>query len=78
MKRVTITLDERIAAWVRVHAAEHNTSVSRIVERMLQRRMRAHREYDEAMRHFLARKPVKLKRPGHRYASRDELNGKMR
>ena len=53
MKNVTITLDEQTAAWVRVYAAQHNTSVSRIVGEMLQQRMHASYEYDEAMRRFL-------------------------
>ena len=31
MKNVTITLDEEVARWARVMAAEQNTSVSRLV-----------------------------------------------
>ena len=60
MKNVTITLDEKTAAWARVYAAEHNMSVSRMVGEMLARRMSEMREYDRAMRTFLAKKPVKL------------------
>ena len=78
MKNVTITLDEKTAAWARVYAAEHNTSVSRIVGEMLGQRMREHREYDQAMRQFLTRKPVLLKRAGQRYASRGELHDRAR
>jgi hypothetical protein len=52
-KNVTITLDERTAAWVRVCAARHNTSVSRIVGEMPEQRMGELREYDAAMRRFL-------------------------
>jgi plasmid stability protein len=78
MKNVTITLDERTAAWVRVYAAKHNTSVSRMVGEMLQQRMKESREYDEAMRRFLAKKPVRLKRPGAQYATRDELHDRPR
>ena len=74
MKNVTITLDEETAAWVRMYAAEHNTSVSRIVGEMLQQQMRAGQQYAEAMRRFLARKPVRLKRAGKRYATRDDLH----
>jgi hypothetical protein len=72
MKNVTITLDERTAAWVRVYAAEHNTSVSRIVGDMLQQRMQASHEYDEAMRRFLSKKPVQLNKAGTRYPGRDD------
>jgi hypothetical protein len=35
MKNVTITLDEEAARWARIQAAEHNTSVSRLVGEML-------------------------------------------
>ena len=78
MKNVTITLDEETAAWARIYAAEHNTSVSRIVGEMLQRQMRDGQKYAEAMQRFLARKPVRLKRAGKRYATRDELHDRTR
>jgi alpha-amylase/alpha-mannosidase (GH57 family) len=78
MKNVTITLDEETAAWARIYAAEHNTSVSRIVGEMLQHQMRDGQNYAEAMRRFLARKPVRLKRGGKRYATRDELHDRAR
>jgi hypothetical protein len=78
MKNVTITLDEETAAWARIYAAEHNTSVSRIVGEMLRRHMGERREYAEAMQRFLERKPVRLKRAGKRYATRDELHDRNR
>ena len=78
MKNVTITLDDKTAAWARVYAARHNTSVSRLVGEMLQRRMHESREYDEAMRRFLAKAPVRLKRSGKRYPTRDELHDRAR
>lgn len=31
MKNVTITLDDEVARWARIRAAEQNTSVSRLV-----------------------------------------------
>lgn len=74
MKNVTITLDERTAAWVRVYAAKHNTSVSRIVGEMLQKRMKEARAYDEAMRRFLSKKPVRLSKAGTSYPTRDEAH----
>lgn len=74
MKNITITLDEETAAWARIHAAERNMSLSRYVGEVLRERMRHSREYDEAMKRFLAQKPVKLKRPGDRYLSREEAN----
>jgi hypothetical protein len=78
MKNVTITLDERTAAWARVYAAKHNTSVSRLVGEMLQARMREMREYEDAMRRFLARQPVRLKKPGARYPDRDAIHDRTR
>ena len=78
MKNVTITLDESTAAWARIYAARHNTSVSRIVGEMLQSRMSELREYDDAMRRYLGKSPVRLKRAGKRYATRDGLHDRAR
>lgn len=74
MKNVTITLDEKTAAWVRVHAAERGTSVSRLVGEMLQELMREARNYDHAMRRFLATKPVKFQWAAGRKPKREELH----
>lgn len=74
VKNVTITLDEETAAWARVHAAQHKTSVSRIVGDMLRHRMREDHEYERSMRCFLARKPVMLDRTGTGYPPRDTLH----
>ena len=73
MKNITITLDEETAAWARVHAAARNVSLSRYVGELLRQHMRESREYEEAMRRFLDRKPVKLKRSRDRYPTREEL-----
>jgi len=78
MKNITITLDDKTAAWARVYAARHQTSMSRMLGDMLQQRMQESREYDEALRRFLASKPVRLKRVGARYAARDELHERAR
>ena len=74
MKNITITLDEKTAAWARVHAAQHDKSVSRLVGEMLQTHMHEAREYDEAMRRWFSVKPVKLGKPGGRYPRREELH----
>jgi plasmid stability protein len=74
VKNVTITLDQKTAAWARVQAARHGMSVSRFVGEMLERRMRENTEYEDAMRRFLAKKPVSFKPLGGRYATRDELH----
>jgi len=74
MKNITITLDEKTAAWIRVHAAQHGKSVSRFVGEMLQARMRELREYDQAMRRYLALKPFKFRWVDGRKPTREELH----
>ena len=78
MKNVTITLDERTATWARIYAAKHNMSVSRFVGEMLQQRMGELHEYDQAMRRFLAKPPIKFKRTDKGYPTRDELHDRAR
>ena len=48
MKNVTISLDEELAHWARRKAADENTSVSKLVARLLDREMRASDEYWQA------------------------------
>jgi hypothetical protein len=74
MKNVTITLDEKTAAWARKMAAERNMSLSRLISEMLQRSMREAREYERAMRRFLEAEPVELKQRGDRYPAREDLH----
>ena len=74
MKNVTITLDEKTAAWARNHAAQHDISLSRFVGELLEKTMRESREYGRAMRSYLSRKPTVLKKRGERYPQRDELH----
>lgn len=78
MKNVTITLDEETAAWARVYAARKSVSLSRFVGELLRDRMREAREYQDAMRGFLAEKPLKLKKPGERYLTRAEAHERTR
>lgn len=80
MKNVTITLDEKTAAWVRVQAAQSGMSVSRFVGEALRARMHVSREYEEAMRRWLAKKPVKLRDSDEPYPSRESLydRGRLR
>ncbi len=56
MKNVTITLDEEVARWARVRAAELDTSLSRLVGQMLKDHMLADKGYDTARRRYLSRK----------------------
>ena len=64
--------------WARVYAAEHNTSLSRLVGEMLAQRMHELSEYDHAMRAYLGKPPVKLGRVGKRYPTREELHDRTR
>lgn len=80
MRNITITLDDKTASWARKHAAERDMSLSRFIGELLQRNMHQARDYERAMRRFLARQPVALKRPGARYPTRDEVyeRGRLR
>jgi hypothetical protein len=80
MKNVTITLDEKTAAWIRVKAAQSGMSVSRFVGEALRARMQMGREYEEAMRRWLAKEPVELRDSDEPYPSRDSLydRGRLR
>lgn len=73
MKNITITVDEKTAAWARNHAAQLNMSLSRYVGRLLEHTMRQSREYEHSMRQFLSKRPSKLKKRTERYPKRDEL-----
>jgi len=74
MKNITITLDGETAAWARVHAAGLNKSLSRFLGELLQRTMRESREYDDAMRQYLAKKPRRLIQESAPYPRREELH----
>ena len=72
LKNVTITLDEEVARWARIEAAQKETSVSRLLGEILRERMLRNDAYQKAMRRALARKPF-LKSEG-RYLSREEAH----
>ena len=74
MKNVTITLDEKVAAWARIRAAERETSVSRLVGDMLEERMLEEESYQASMQHYLSRSPRLLKKPGTKYPGREKLH----
>ncbi len=74
MKKISITLDETVARWARIRAAERNTSVSRLVGELLKEKMREEDDYRLAMEQFLAQEPWVLRKPGTRYPKREELH----
>lgn len=59
LKNVTITLSEEAARWARRQAAEENTSVSKLVGRMLEERMRQTDDYWRAYEKWKKIKPIK-------------------
>ena len=73
MKNVTMTVDEDMAGWVRVWAAEHDTSLSRILGDELRRKMELEQNYSRAQRRFLSKSPRELKPPGTSYPNWKEL-----
>ncbi len=72
MKNVTITVDEEVLRWARVWAAQHGSSVSKMLGELLRQHMKRDKSYALAMKRDAAREPVMLK-SGGRYPSRDEL-----
>jgi len=72
MKNVTVTLEEEVALWVRVRAAEQNQSVSRYLGDMLRTQMAEEKTYQEAMERFLSRKPARISDTGT-YPIRESL-----
>ncbi|MBW1699076.1 MAG: hypothetical protein JRH18_23190 [Deltaproteobacteria bacterium] len=75
MKNVTITLDEEVAYWARIRAAEKNTSVSRLVGELLREKMLDEKNYRIAMQHYLSQPARMLKKPGEKYPDRENLYG---
>ena len=73
MKNVTITLDEEVAHWARIRAAELNTSVSRLLGEMLERLMLEERNYHAAMKQYMSGGPQVLNESCTEYPKRDEL-----
>lgn len=60
LKNVTITLPEEVAHWARKKAAEENTSVARLVGRMLEAQMRQSDDYQEAYHRWQSLKPMDI------------------
>jgi hypothetical protein len=58
LKNVTITVTEEVAKWARKQAAEENTSVSKLVGRMLEEKMRQTGEYWAAYERLKRIKPI--------------------
>ena len=74
MRNVTITLDDEVARWARVRAAESETSVSRLVGGMLRELMVREQGYHAAREQFDSFRPRDLREPGEPLPTRDELH----
>ncbi len=72
MKNVTIKLENDVAHWARVWAAEHDTSVSQLLGSLLKRMKKEKTGYAQAMHQFLSVEPQPLKESSD-YPSRDDL-----
>ena len=59
LKNMTITISEDAARWARRKAAEENTSVSKLVGRMLEDQMRSTDEYWQAYERWKKIGPIK-------------------
>ena len=59
MRNVTITLDEEVAKWARVWAAEHDTSVSRMVGELVREKMQHEDAYLKAYAEWKATRHIK-------------------
>jgi Family of unknown function (DUF6364) len=75
MKNITITLADEVAQRVRVWAARHDSSVSKLVGELLRQRMLEEQGYESAMNDFLSRPPQRLKESGG-YPSPEDLHAR--
>lgn len=73
MKNVTITLEEDVARWARVWAAEHDTSVSRLLGQTLKEKMLNEGAYSRSQNAYFSNLPKPLKKSSKPYPRRDEL-----
>jgi hypothetical protein len=52
LRNVTITLEEEVARWARIRAAEEDSSVSQLVGGLLRQLMQQHERFGRARREF--------------------------
>ncbi len=72
MRNVTVSIPEELARWARIWAAEHDSSVSGLLSRLLQEKMESESRYQSSMDSFLSRSATNLS-DGASYPSRDSL-----
>ena len=75
MKRnITISLDDNVARWARLKAAENDTSVSRLLAEQLEQQMARDSEYKRAQERFLSKPGRRLRSKGTPYPRRDTVH----
>lgn len=75
MKNITIKVQEEVARWARVWAAQHNTSVSRMLGEKLEEMMQEDRRYKAARQRFMAKESRQLRDdPEQSYPSRADAH----
>jgi len=72
-RNMTITVDEDVARWARIKAAEQDTSVAQLVGELLRAHMLEEDAYEAAMKEHFSQKP-KVLRARRRYPSRDAMH----
>lgn len=77
MKNVTITLDEEVARWARIRAAERDTSLSRLVGKLLREKMLDEGSYQTSMQYYLTQSTSVLKKQGDKYPDREALHDRQ-
>lgn len=74
MQNVTITLKPEVAQWARVWAAQHNTSVSRMLGTVLEQKMREDSAYQRAVEAFFEVPVGNLRDSAQPLPTRDSLH----
>lgn len=74
MKNLTLSIDDDLARWARIRAAELDISVSKMLSDLLRDMMQREASYQAAMERHLNRKPTVIAEPGTRYPGRAELH----
>lgn len=73
-RNITIALDENLARWARIKAAENDTSVSRLLAEQLEKQMVRESEYERAQQRFLNKPGQRLRSQNTPYPQRDSLH----
>jgi len=73
MKNVTISMEEKLARWVRIKAAEKDMSVSKYIRELIEEHMNSLRAYSQAMKQNLAKQPKNIS-SNKPYPDRDSIH----